>query len=187
MRTIGLTKKGEIVELSTMELVSILMVQDKGTFCYLHFETVPKMKKTNNPYFDRVKKITKGNILLGCDYSKRVQNETENPDFQPEKNNVGEKLTKCVRYNEKLDRYYLDYEWFNEVTPKSEYKFNGDPIEKQMFSDFMNTYTPNKYGVNFQSVTISNIKECHMNGTIYTVNNGVEVEENKEILNEVNP
>jgi len=145
MRTIGFTDKGQRIELSTKELISILMEQNKGTFCWLWFETTPKMKKTNNPYFDRVKKITKGNILLGCDYSKRVQNETENPEFQAEKNNVGEKLTKCVRYNDKYDRYYLDYEWFEEVVPKSEYKFDGDTIEKQMFQDFMNSYTPNKY------------------------------------------
>ena len=183
MRTIGMTEKGgEKIELSTKELISILMEQNKGTFSWLWFETILKMKKTNNPFFNQVVKITKGNVLLGCDYSKRVQNETENPDFQPEKNNVGEKLTKCVRYNDKYDRYYLDYEWFEEVVPKSEYKFNGDVIEKQMFVDFMNTYTPNKFGVNFQSVTISNIKECHLNGNQYiVVNPPVEIEVNEGV------
>ena len=175
------------MNVTTEQLLCILMVQEKGTFAFLHMETKPKMNKTNNPYFDRVTKVTKGNILLGVDYKTRVGNETENPDFKPEENKVGDKVTKCIRHNEKYNRFYLDYEWFNEVRPKSEYVFNGDPIEKEMFESFMSQYTPNKYGVNFQSVTVTNIKEIHMNGTIYTVNNGVEVEEHNEILNEVNP
>jgi hypothetical protein len=153
------------------ELLSILMTQEKGTFAFLCMETKPKMNKTNNPYFDRVTKITKGNILLGCDYKTRVGNETENPDFQPEENKVGEKVTKCIRHNEKYNRFYLDYEWFEEVKPKSEYRYNGDPIEKQLFESFMGTYTPNKYGVNHQSVTVTNIKEIHINKTEYVVVN----------------
>jgi hypothetical protein len=180
-------KNNITVKVTKEELLSILMVQEKGTFAFLHMETIPKMRKTDNPYFDRVTKITKGNILLGVDYSKRVQNNTENPDFKPEENKVGDKVTKCIRHNEKFDRFYLDYEWFNEVRPKSEFVFNGDPIEKEMFESFMSQYTPNKYGVNFQSVTVTNIREIHMNGVNYTVENGVEVEEHNEILNEVNP
>jgi len=166
-----MTKTTEKIRMNvtSTELLSILMTQEKGTFAFLHMETKPKMNKTGNPYFDRVTKVTKGNILLGVDYSKRVQNETENPEFTPEKNNVGEKVTKCIRHNEKFNRNYLDYEWFEEVQPKSEYIFEGDPIEKRLFESFMAKYTPNKYGVNFQSVTVTNIKEIHMNGVEYVV------------------
>lgn len=187
MRTIKQTEKGEVVELSSMELLTILMNQEKGTFCFLHMETVPSMRKTNNPYFNRVTKITKGNVLLGCNYQTRVSNNTKNPDFKPEENKVGEKVTKCIRHNEKFDRYYLDYEWFNEVRPKSEYVCDGDPIEKEMFESFMSQYVPNKYGVNHQSVTVTNIKEIHFNGNEYIVNNNDGVEVNNVIFEEVNP
>lgn len=159
------------VNVTTEELLSILMLQEKGTFPFLHMETKPKMNKRGNPYFDRVTKVTKGNILLGVDYSKRVQNNTENPEFKPEMNNVGDKVTKCIRHNEKFDRYYLDYEWFNEVKPKSEFICEGNPIEKQLFESYMGTFTPNKYGVNFQSVTVTNIKEIHINKVEYVVVN----------------
>lgn len=177
MRTIGQTEKGRVIELTTNELTQILMTQNIGTFCFLHMETKVRMKKTNNPYFDRVKKITKGNILIGNSYEKRVQNETENSEFKSEKCNVGEHISKCVLHNDNTGKDYLQYEWFEGVIPKSEYIFEGDPIEKMMFQSYMNTYTPNKYGVNFQSVTIENIKECHVHGNHYiVVNPTVEVE-----------
>ena len=50
-------------------------------------------------------------------------------------------------------------------------KSNLDPIEKEMFESFMSQYTPNKYGVNYQSVTVTNIKEIHINGNEYKVVN----------------
>jgi hypothetical protein len=177
MRTIELTNKGQIIELTTSELTSILMEQERGTFCWLHFETKPKMNKRNNPYFDQVIKITKGNILMGNSYQTRVQNETGNPNFVSQECKVGGHISKCVLHNDNTNKDYLQYEWFEEVIPKSEYKYNGNPIEKQLFQDFMGTYTPNKNGVNFQSVTIGNIKECHLNGNEYrVVNPQVEIE-----------
>jgi hypothetical protein len=159
------------MNVTTEELTYILMTVEKGTFGYLHMETKVKMNKTGNPYFDRVTKITKGNILLGGSYQTRVQNETHNPDFVPEENKVGEHVSKCVLYNENTGKNYLQYEWFKEVLPKSEYQFNGDIIEKKLFESYMSKYTPNKYGVNLQSVTINNIKECHINRMEYIVVN----------------
>ena len=129
------------------------------------------MRKTDNPFFGHIKKVTNGNILIGGDQQKWVQNTQENPDFVPEKNNVGEHIGegKCILYNENTGRHYLQYEWFEEVQPKSEYIFKGDPIEKQLFSDYMNSYTPNKYEVNIQSVMMNNIKEITFNHVRYVV------------------
>ena len=171
MRTIGQTTKGQIIELTTSELTEILKLQNRGTFCWMWFETLPKMRKTDNPYFNKIVKITKGNILMGNDYKTRVITETNDVNFVPEKCNVGEHISKCVLHNDNTGKDYLQYEWFEEVVPKSEYRFEGNPIEKRMFESFMGTYTPNKNGVNFQSVTISNIKECHFNGNEYRVVN----------------
>lgn len=171
MEIIGFTDKGQIIQLTTRELTEILMTQEKGTFSWVHMETKVRMKKTNNPYFDQVKKITKGNILFGNLYEPRVQKETENPDFVSQSCKVGKHISKCVLHNDKTNKNYLQYEWFNEVVPKSEYNFNDDPIEKELFRSYMYKYTPNKYGVNFQSVTIDNIKEIHFNGNQYVVVN----------------
>ncbi|MEN6291045.1 MAG: hypothetical protein ABFD07_03370, partial [Methanobacterium sp.] len=94
----------------------------------------------------------------------------------PEECKVGQHVSKCFLHNEKTGKNYLQYEWFEQVVPKSEYRYNGDPIEKKLFESYMSSYTPNKYGVNFQSVTIDNIKECHMDGNVYIVVNPVETE-----------
>lgn len=166
------------IGLSQSELIEVLKSVKKGTFAFFEIHTIPSMNKTDNPFYNLVTKVTKGNILIGGNYQTRVKNNTENPDFVPEKCNVGEKVDdSCVQYNEKLDRYYLQYEWFENVTPKAEYVFNGNPIEKQIFQDFMRAYSPNKYGVNIQSVKIENIKKIHINHIHYVVENDMVVVE----------
>ena len=185
MRTIERTEKFEVVGLSTDELIQICMNIEKGTFGYFEIHTIVSMNKTGNPFYNLVKKITKGKILIGgkvneddlTNYEKRVIKNTGDEDFKSQKNNVGNHIEGSpVLYNEKLDRYYLQYEWFEEVLPKSEFEFEGNPIEKQMFRDYMRSYTPNKYGVNVQSVKFENLKRLHINHIQYVVENEVEVE-----------
>lgn len=160
------------VNVTSDELTEVLKTIKKGTFGYLHMVTTPKMRKTDNPYFGRITKVTKGNVYIGGNYEKRVQNETENPDFVSQKNNVGDHLSECVLFNENTKKHYMTYEWFEEVTPKSVYMLDEtDEVEKNLFSDFMNTYVPNKNGVNYQSVTIGNIRELHINKVHYIVQN----------------
>ena len=175
----------EVVGLSTDELLQICMNLPKGTWGHFEIHTIPSMNKTGNPFYNLVKKITKGNILIGgkvdedekTPYQKRVIKKTGNVDFVPEKNNVGNHVEGTpVLYNEKLDRYYLQYEWFEEVLPKATYEFEGNPIEKQMFRDYMRSYTPNKYGVNVQSVKFENIKRLHLDHVQYMVENEVMIE-----------
>jgi hypothetical protein len=158
-----------IVSVTTDELTEILKGQDKGTFGFIHMETKVRMNKTNNPFFDQITKVTKGNILLGNNYEKRVETETGIENFKPEECRVGEHVSKCVLHNEKTGKDYLQYEWFEETLPKSHYIFDGDVVEKQLFESYMMKYTPNKYGVNFQSVTINNIKEIHLNKVQYII------------------
>lgn len=185
MRTIEQLGTHEVIGLSTDELTEILKNVSRGTFAYFEINTIPSMNKTGNPYYNKVTKITKGNILIGgkveedekSNYQKRVIKNTGNEDFVPEKNNVGNHVEgSCVLFNERLNRSYLQYEWFEEVLPKATYEFEGNPIEKQMFRDFMRAYTPNKYGVNVQSVKMENIKEIHFSHVHYVVENEVEVE-----------
>lgn len=184
MRTIEQNDKYEVIGLSQSELTEVLKGIEKGTFGYFEIRTNVRMNKTGNPYHDQVTKITKGNVYIGgkvdeddemvSHYQKRVINKTGNEDFTPEQNKVGEHIEgTCVIFNERLNRYYLQYEWFNEVKPKSTFEFEGNEIEKQMFQDFMRPYTPNKYGVNIQSVMIQNIKEIHLNHVHYVVENEV--------------
>lgn len=183
MRTIGFTDKGQVIELTTNELTEILKGKDKGTWSFLITETKVRMNKTGNPYFNQVTKKSFLNILLGNSYQTRVINKTGDTDFEPEENKVGHHVSKCVLHNENTGKDYLQYENFNYKSipnyPKNlipsepEYNFNGDPIEKRLFESYMSKFTPNKYGIIFQSVTIDNIKECHLDGNRYIVVNPV--------------
>jgi len=171
MRTIEQTNEFQTVEVNTVELTNILKGVMRGTFSNFEIHTIPSMNKTNNPFYNKVTKVTKGNILIGGDYQKRVINNTDNPNFVPEKCNVGEHIGEgnCVIHNEKLGRDYLQYEWFEEVLPKSEFFFEGNKIDKQMFVDYMVKKSFNKYGVNIQSVKIDNIKKINFDHIHYVV------------------
>ena len=171
MRTIEQTNEFQTIEVNTNELTNILKGVMRGTFSNFEIHTIPSMNKTNNPFFNKVTKVTKGNILIGGDYQKRVINNTDNPNFVPEKCNVGEHIGEgnCVIHNEKLGRDYLQYEWFEEVLPKSEFFFEGNKIDKQMFVDYMVKKSFNKYGVNIQSVKIDNIKKINFDHIHYVV------------------
>ena len=182
------TKELTILEVTTLQLVQILMTVVRGTFSNIWFETRPKMKKgrllksgewkDKNPYYDYIKdrssitKITKGNILIGGDYEKRMKKELNDPNFVSGENKVGDHVGDgmCILFNENTGKHYLQYEWFQEVTPKSTYLLDeNDPIEKSQFESYMGTFTPRE--VLIQSVTVDNIKEMTFNKTKYVVVN----------------
>ena len=167
-----------VVGLSTDELVEILKGVEKGTFGFFEIHTIVGMNKKNNPYFEQIKKVTKGNVYIGGNYKTRVENKDNDVDtYVPQECKVGQKVEDSpIQYNERLNRYYLQYEWFEEVKPKSEFFFEGNSIEKQIFQDFMKKYYPNKYKINVQSVKMENIKEIHLNHVHYVVENEVLVE-----------
>jgi len=164
-------------KITISQLVEILKLQKRGTFINFTICTIPKMRKTNNPFFDKVTKTTTGNVLIGGDYSTRVENNTGVENYIPEKCNVGEHIGEgnCIIFNENKQRFYLQYEWFGEVKPKSEFTFEGNPIEKQLFESYMGTFTPNKFGVQIQSVMVNNIKFLTLNKVRYEVVESVEV------------
>jgi hypothetical protein len=164
-------KTKKVVKVTTVELLNILKKIEFGTLSDLHIQTKVKMNKTNNPYFDKIIKKSNGVVFLGGNYQTRVINETGNENFTPEKNNVGDHTSPCVLHNEKLNKDYLMYETFRQRKMKSKFFFEGDPIEKRFFESFMGSFTPNKYGVQVQSVTISNIEEITIRRKRYVVEN----------------
>lgn len=180
MTTIGFNNKGgQIIELNVNELTNLLKSKEKGTWCFMETETKVRMNKTGNPFFDKVTKKTYWNVLMGNSYKDRVEKETGITEFTPEKNNVGGHVSKCVLHNDKTGKDYLQFENFDyksipnypkQFIPKNpEYTYEGNIIDKMLFESYMIQSTPNKYGVTFLSVTISNIKRIHMDGNEYIV------------------
>lgn len=165
--------------ITVSELVEILAKLEKPTFANIVTETTVRMNKTNNPYFGLITKHTKTNILLCSDYEKRVNNnlekEEKETDFVAKTNKVGKHISKCVLFNDKTNKYYLEYERFIEIAPTVSYTMNGEPIEKETFKDFLPPVYENKSQgdlerkVLVQSVTIDNIKEISIDKVKYIV------------------
>lgn len=168
------------------EIISILNTIEKPTFCNIVTETIVRMNKGKtkegnnepNPYHNKVTKRKSGNFFVGIDYEKRVNNndtkEGGEGNFEVSENRVGEHISKCILYNEKLNKYYLFHERFDEVKPKTEYLYEGNTIDKMIFDKWVSESgnyenQPQDRKVKVMSVSISNIKEISLEGTKYIV------------------
>lgn len=172
--------------ISKSELITLLNTIDKPTFTHIVSETIVKMNKEKtkegnkefNPYHNQVTKLRKGKFLIGSDYEKRVNNndikEGGEGTFKSQESKVGVHISKCVLYNEKLDRYYLSHERFPEVKPTNEFIFEGNTIDKMIFDKWVsdsNSYEnqPQERKVEWTTLTIDNIKEISLEGTKYII------------------
>jgi hypothetical protein len=160
------------------ELLNILLGVEKSTFGGLVTKSKVRMNKTNNPYYDKVFKVSKCNYLLGNDYGTRVDTNLEKegfePNFVPMENKVGNHVSKCVLFNEKTQSHYLMVERFDEIKPKVEYVFEGNQIDKMLFNDYMvkvsnTSRQEQERKVNVLSFKLDSIKELSLGGKHYVV------------------
>ena len=175
-----------MTQITVLELVNILNTIEKPTFTYIVSQTPVKMNKgkkndgtkEENPYFDKIMKLKKGRFLIGSDYEKRVQNndikEGGDGTFTGKESSVGSHISKCVLYNQRLNRYYLSLERFPEVPPTSEYIFDGNPIEKELFNSWISekeSYNnqPQERKVEWTTLTLTNIKQISINKEQYEI------------------
>jgi hypothetical protein len=161
------------------ELIGLLNGIEKSTFVNLTTETKVRMNKTNNPYFDKVIKRSKGNFLMGNDYGTRVitneKKEGFEGNFEVEEMKGKKHISKVVCIDTKTESvYYLMVERFDEIKPKVEYIFEGNEIEKTLFESFMTkVYESQKQvqerKVNVLTYKIDNIKEISFGKEKYQV------------------
>ena len=166
------------MNITKTELIEILKGVKISTFVNLTTETKVRMNKTNNPYFEQITKRNKGNYLIGNDYEKRVNsNEVKEGlegTFETKESSVGVHVSKCVLFNEKLNKFYLQYELFKEIHPKSEYVFEGNLIEKTLFENYMVKKSESSRQVQerkvlVQTLMIDSIKEITLEKEHYTI------------------
>ncbi len=168
--------KNQTLTIGQQELLELLMNVDKPTFVNIISQTIPTMKKTDNPYFDKVVKVSKGNYFIGGSYedmvNTRMGKEGMEQNFESKECSVGNHITKCVQFNEKLNRHYLQYFTFSK--PKSTFVFEGNEIEKQLLESYLSQKSStsrqpqeNKHQV--QSFKLESIKEISLNGNHYVI------------------
>lgn len=160
------------------DLLTILMNVENPTFVNIISQTKVRMNKTDNPYFEKIKKTSKGNYFIGGSYEDmvnvRMKKEGMLPTFKSEENKVGEHVTKCVQFNEKLNKYYLQYFIFETSNVKSSYEFEGNEIERELFRSYevkksQTSRQPQENKHQPQSLSVENIKEISLNGVHYVV------------------
>ena len=167
--------------ISLEELQTILMNVERPTFTKIVSKTKPKMNKTDNPYYEQVEKTSIGQYFIGGTYEDMVNNrmikEGIEPTFESMECSVGQKVegSKCLQFNDRLNRYYLQYFIFPTSNIKSEYTFQNNPIEKVMFQDFLvkkseSSRQPQENKHKPQSFMLTSIREITLNGVHYVVN-----------------
>ncbi len=157
------------------EMVEICRTIQNGMFVFLNSTMKVRMNKGGrqglNIYYDRVFKNVRGNVRPLCDFKLRMDNENEKrglPEHQLGRNKVGTKVDEvgCVTFNEKLNKHYFMYEFFEGVKVKVDYITDtNDPIERQLFDQWVIKSQPNE--VNTRQVYIDNINEITINHTRY--------------------
>lgn len=166
------------MNITQTELLELLMSVEKPTFVNIVSVTKPKMKKTNNPYFDKVLKTTKGNYFIGGTYEdmviEKMKKEGLEPNFESNECSVGQHITKCVQYNENTKRHYLQYFTFTTSNIKSEFQFEGNSIEKHLFESYLSQRSstsrqPQESKHDVKSFMLESIKEISINKEKYQV------------------
>ena len=175
-----------LIPITQKELIEVLNGIEKPTFVYIVSETIVKMNKGKtkdgdkepNPYHDKVVKLKKGRFLIGSDYEERVitndKKEGGEGNFKSKESSVGKHISKCVLYNERLNRYYLSHERFPEVKPKVEYLFEGNTIDKVLFDKWISDTDnyqnqPQERKVEWTTLMFENIREISLKGKKYKI------------------
>lgn len=170
------------MNITKLELIELLNGIEKSTFVHLVTETKVRMNKTGNPYFERVTKKSSCNYLMGNEYGKRVITNGENEGIPSEENTFEVEEMKGKRHVSKVvcidtkteSVHYLMVERFDEITPKVEYTFEGNPIEKQLFESYMvkvseSKKQPQERKVKVLTFKLENIKEISFGKEKYQV------------------
>lgn len=169
----------ETINITKNELITLLSEIEKPTFTNVVMETIVKMRKTNNPYYNKVVKKSKCNYSLGVNYENRVNNnytkEGIENTFETEKPSGKTHISKCLLVSDKDNSvHYVMLERFDEIKPINEFIFEGNEIDKQLFQDFISQYTESvkqeqEKKVSVITPNIENIKEISLNGMRYII------------------
>jgi hypothetical protein len=134
-----------------------------------------------NPFFDLgIENLSrKYKILTGFDYAKsvnaRLEREGKDADFVA-KETWHLPISKALVTDRKTEsKFYLRYQYMPDSTLETEYTYNGDPIGKELFKQYMadksNSYANQGLDntLNFQVCNVDNLLEVSMNGTRYVL------------------
>ena len=158
------------------DLVKLLMQVRTATPAKILAETVVKMNKTDNPYYDKIRKTQLSNVFINFKYENSVNNallkEGKTDNFVAKERSWGVRVvgTPLVLHN---NQYYLETRFLNNE-PKISYSMGNVDIDKSVFENFLVKKSPSKTQglekeVILRDFSIDNIKEITFNNNHYIV------------------
>lgn len=124
--------------MNTTELANLLRETKGATFATLVTSVEPKMRKTGNPYYGLIRKVSRVNGVVNWHYANSVNNqrarEGKETDFEalPRAWGAREANSPLVSHKDKL---YLELKI--ERVYDSEYTYNGLPIDAEKIREFL--------------------------------------------------
>jgi len=122
------------------------VLSDKVRFISFESQTIPKMRKTNNPYFDRVVKLTRAVVQVGRDYENAVNNqlkkEGKEANFKASPPSGRHHISKLLTAkNDDEKQLYVNIFYFNNDKARIKVKYidtiTGKEIDKALLAPFM--------------------------------------------------
>ena len=122
------------------------VLADKVRFISFESQTEPKMRKTNNPYFGTVVKVTKAVVQTERDYENAVNNqlkkEGKEPNFVAVAPSGRHHITKLLTAkNDDEKQLYVNIFYFNNPKARIKVKYidtiTGKEIDKALLAPFM--------------------------------------------------
>lgn len=158
--------------ITTVEAVEIIRRTVKGcTAVSIDAETTPKMNKTGNPFFGRVKKFCRMDGLIGFDYENAVNNQAgrEGKDERDAKPRAWGTLTADRLFVEHKGKFYLQMKVQSSSTPIYRDE-TGAEIDKAALAPYMPERTVSSTQADLdkeivvRDVSMENVKGMRFNG-----------------------
>ena len=149
-----------------------------NTFVGLKTRTIPKMRKTDNPYFDQITKESEINGQIGFDYETNVNNqlgrENKEMDFKAQAHKWAIPTdSKNILSNKAGTKFYLRVKV--QTTKSPTYLHNGEVIDKELLKDFLvksskpHTQENLEKEVIVRTYAMESITEVRMMGETYEI------------------
>ena len=158
------------------ELATIIAAETAPRKVTVTLNTVPKMRKTDNPFFGLVSKLTKYQVMINFNYENSVNNQLKRENANPAKFTAGERAwgeheTKSII--SKGDTLYLQLKHERTLHESFISEVDKTFVDKAQLSPFLQVSKNTNQGlenpIRIISPKFSNVIEIAMNGERFKV------------------
>ena len=157
------------------KLADILMNINTPTLAKILSETIPGMKKTNNPYYEGTVKLSEKNVQIAFNYTEAVNInralEGKDFDFVAKPRKWGQRIgtTSIISHNGMM---YVEARLLKNL--ETHYFHNGQEIDKSVLTEVLNKPSSSKTQdleneIIVNDFKLNSIRQIQLNDTLYTI------------------